>query len=360
MQRHFLAKLVMCFLMCPAPFALAQTSVGQITGLPAFYTSDIAVNPITNRIYVTSTSPARITVLDGNTNTVADSVFTGDGWAESVAVDPLSNRVYVATQFEPQPGDYYVVVLDGATDQIVDRIYLGSYVQAYGTGFSMGGTTRTIAVDPLTRRIYVAGYWQGPNGNTPAVAVIDGRTDRYVGVVRLNGSTASSALGLAVNYYTHKIYAVGDASDGPLFTIRERGYRVSKPLFLAHSAKQVAVDVMNNRVFVLAAPYLSVGQSGSIYVVDGRTNQITGVIPNFNESIAVDPLSNRLWAVDDSTIPVTPTVSLINATTNAVLSTANLEDYYDNPTSGPIAVNPVTNTAYVLGGWSAVDVLSGN
>ncbi len=59
----------------------------------------MAVNPITNRIYVANNGGGRVSVIDGAENTVIDTVGVGnDPWG--VAVNPVTNLVYVANSLD--------------------------------------------------------------------------------------------------------------------------------------------------------------------------------------------------------------------------------------------------------------------
>jgi YVTN family beta-propeller protein len=54
---------------------------------------DVAVNPVTNKIYVTNTFGNSVTVIDGATNDTT-SVAAGTG-PEPVALNPVTNKIYV-------------------------------------------------------------------------------------------------------------------------------------------------------------------------------------------------------------------------------------------------------------------------
>ncbi len=54
----------------------------------------MAVNPVTNKIYVVNNYSDSVTVIDGATNSTA-TVSAGRG-PYAVAVNPVTNKVYVA------------------------------------------------------------------------------------------------------------------------------------------------------------------------------------------------------------------------------------------------------------------------
>lgn len=108
----------------------------------------VAVNPMTNRIYV-AVPPAPpfqtgasifasglIAVIDGETNTLLEAIPSSSVPLD-VAVNPSTNRVYVTMS-----GDQEVEVIDGETNTILG-------------GVSNGETTQSVAVNPTTSRVYI-------------------------------------------------------------------------------------------------------------------------------------------------------------------------------------------------------------
>jgi YVTN family beta-propeller protein len=69
----------------------------------------VAVNPVTNKIYVTNYDSDNVTVIDGATN-LTTTVAAGSR-PTAVAVNPVSNKIYVANYDSAN-----VTVIDGATN----------------------------------------------------------------------------------------------------------------------------------------------------------------------------------------------------------------------------------------------------
>src|SRR5271157_4725241 len=78
----------------------------------------VAVNPVTNRIYVANKGSDNVTVIDGATNgtTTVPACFD----LATIAVNPATNKVYVAGS-----GNGKVIVIDGATNG-VDTVLAGT------------------------------------------------------------------------------------------------------------------------------------------------------------------------------------------------------------------------------------------
>ena len=76
----------------------------------------VAVNPVTNKIYVTNYNNNNVTVIDGATNNTTD-VAAGTN-PIPVAVNPNTNKVYVANVAGNNTST--VTVIDGATNNTTD------------------------------------------------------------------------------------------------------------------------------------------------------------------------------------------------------------------------------------------------
>ena len=102
------------------------------------------MNSLTNRIYVTdNATPGHVVVVDGSTNNRVDSFPTNGNILGAtgnnpgaVAVNPVTNRVYVANF-----GSNNVAVVDGAT-RTTNTIQAGSNPNA-------------VAVNQVTNKVYV-------------------------------------------------------------------------------------------------------------------------------------------------------------------------------------------------------------
>jgi YVTN family beta-propeller protein len=110
------------------------------------YALSIAVNPLTNKIYIGYTFVDTLTVIHGATNSTT-TVVTGSESITSIAVNTVTNKIYV--------GSGNVTVIDGATNSTT------------ATTASGGQFTNVIAVNPVTNKIYVA------NQSGGSVSVID-------------------------------------------------------------------------------------------------------------------------------------------------------------------------------------------
>jgi YVTN family beta-propeller protein len=95
----------------------------------------VAVNLVTNKVYVVNRYGNSVTVIDGATNATATAATGAEPYA--VVVNPVTNKVYVANR-----GGNSLTVIDGATNSL--------------TTVAAGTTPSGVAVNPVTGRVYVA------------------------------------------------------------------------------------------------------------------------------------------------------------------------------------------------------------
>jgi YVTN family beta-propeller protein len=139
----------------------------------------MAVNPVTNKIYVANHSSHDVTVIDGATNATA-SVSVGDS-PLAVGVNTATNKIYVANYYSDN-----VTVIDGASNAT--------------TTVSTGTNPHAIAINPVTNKIYVA--------NQTDVTVIDGASNATATV-----SAGTQPSRVAVNPVTNRIYVTSQISN---------------------------------------------------------------------------------------------------------------------------------------------------
>jgi len=163
-------------------------SVGQADWVTATVTTGtkpyaVAVNPLTNKIYVADSGSADVTVIDGLTNNTTTVAAGTNPYA--VAVNPVTNKIYVANN-----GSSNVTVIDGATN---------------GTAtVTVGTNPRAVAVNPVTNKTYVA----NSGSTSTTVTVIDGATNGTTSV-----TVGTQPCAVAVNPVTNRVYVANSGSN---------------------------------------------------------------------------------------------------------------------------------------------------
>lgn len=286
----------------------------------------VAVNPVTNKIYIANFLSSNVTVIDGATNTtttLSDPNAIGlDAYA--VALNPVTNKIYVANnnidRAGTNPGN--ISVIDGATNSTTTVTDPNAISPV------------DIAVNQATNKIYVANFGGGPSSSNPGnVTVIDGAMNSAVTVTDPNanepGGPDSRGFAVAVDSATNKIYVVNEGShnvtviDGATNSTAT----VTDPNALAPVA--VAVDSATNTIYVANGGCLflsSCNNVGSVTVINGATNSATTIIdPNANtpNAVAINAMTNKIYVtnllsgnatvIDGGATPTTHTLSVLLA-----------------------------------------------
>ncbi|MCC6179772.1 MAG: YncE family protein [Chloroflexi bacterium] len=300
----------------------------------------VAVNPVTNRIYVANIVAASVSVIDGQTNTPLGPAIAIGQAVVDIAVNPLTNSVYVSEPFADG-----VAVIDGATNTLATTIPLPP-----------GSLPEGVAVNPATNRIYVG------NTNSQTVSVIDGATNTIIGSIPLT----APPIRVAVNSSTNRVYVT--QLIGSLLTVIDGASNtVLTTLPMPIGPYGIAIDESTNRVYVAGQ------SSGTVVVLDGSTNAAigapipVGASPN---GIAVNPATDRVYVVNnagnsvtaidgvsatvlDPAVPVgkTPIGVAVNRTNNRIYVT-NFVDSTISVLGVPLSATSGAIGADITAAWS--------
>jgi DNA-binding beta-propeller fold protein YncE len=318
---------------------IINANTGGTTSVPVGdFPAWIGINTETNRIYVSSVNGANTTILDGDTDTAITTAFNGG--AGPVAVNPFKDTTYV--------------VRSGGAGEV-------SVIE--GTAYKVTFTTRStgplgIAVNPLNNRVFVA------HGTTGDVTANDLTTaDALPPLVCPDGSggirpqpapppaltspcidVAGSPVAVAVNPVTNRIYAISNNATGQISVINGTNHTFTSltPAGVG-VARTIAVNPVTNTAYAVF--------SNAVVVVDG-SNTMT-VIPHGSGgggpvAIGINVLTNMVYVPSAD-----GTLLTINAQTGATNSVAITVG------ANAVAVNPVANMIYVLDAGGGVTPVTG-
>jgi YVTN family beta-propeller protein len=229
----------------------ATNSTTSITMSPNSYSSNVAVNSVTNRVYSVSFSGNTVTVIDGdNNNTLIVNVGYG---AYSAAVDSVANKIYVvnACGSTGDCSDGTVTVIDGASNTTA-TVNVGAY-------------PHFDAVNSVTSTIYVPNPGINPCGTT--VSVINGTT--------LSTNTITAGCGpwyAAVDSFTNKTYITNQGSNN--VTVIDGVTNSTVTVSVGDRPEAEAVNSLTNRIYVANS------EDSSVSVIAGETPlQLVTVAP---------------------------------------------------------------------------------
>ena len=140
---------ICCSVFVSTLLASAQTVRATITTTTP--PAAIAINPLTNKIYLANPASNSVSIADGPADHVGVTVQVGAA-PRAIAVNTATGRIYVANS-----GDSTVSVVDGS--KVIATV-------------DVGGSPAAVAVNEVTNKIYVA------NNATSNVTVIDGASNQ--------------------------------------------------------------------------------------------------------------------------------------------------------------------------------------
>jgi YVTN family beta-propeller protein len=190
---------------------------------PRAHTFRVLVDEETNTIYVSITaSPSKIWVIDGKTNTLAQTIENAGNRSTGLALDRAAKRLYTVSQ-----NDAEVIAVDTTTNTVVNK-------------FPSGGQRPTqMAFDPKTSRLWVT------HQGTGDVTVLDTKTGALLKSVK----TGAGALGIGFEPRANLVY-VANRMAGTVTVIDAATYAVVADLKAGTLPNTVAIDSRNGTVYV--------------------------------------------------------------------------------------------------------------
>jgi YVTN family beta-propeller protein len=177
------------------------------------------------------------------------------GSPRTIAIDPNTNRIYVADFFYNN-----LTVIDSVTNSVVARIAL------------QANDNNGIAVDPNTNMVYV--LVEG------GIAEVNGTTNKVVGELHLDFGPGS----MAYDPSNHMIYGSNGAGNGSLIGADVRTDDVVWNVSLGYWANSVAVDPHTNVVFAVGCYAYGLACDSVVSAVDGTNGKILNKIALGNDA----------------------------------------------------------------------------
>ena len=300
-------------LLAAAGIAATPAAAGIIYGLGATISvgddpDAVAVDPVSQEVYVTNSLSHTVSAINEFTNTVDATIDVGAGsYPDAVGVDPgtTDGTVYVGDL-----GNGTVSVIDEATNTVTATINAGT-----GPG--------AVGVDPATDTVYVANEF----GNT--VSVIDGATNTVTATI----GVGNFPTGVAVNPATNTVYVAAEFGAGTLSVIDGATNTVTATITLGTFTDAVGVNPVTNTL------YVAIG-SGTLSVIDGATNTVTATIGVGGGPVAVgvDPATNTVYVSNEFGF----NVSVIDGATHTLAATVGVGSF-----PAAVGVDTATHLVYV-------------
>jgi YVTN family beta-propeller protein len=265
-----------------APILATSISIDPVDpfGSPPNRGSPLAVNPATNRVYVVNEALDKVSVIDGVTNAIVDTIATSQ--PRSIAVAPTLGRIYVTNRTGT------VSVFD-ANDH-----------SSMGT-IPVGILPSDIAVNETLDRVYAV------NEGSGTVSVIDGGTSTVVADLSVGADPGA----LAVNPITNTVYVARRlaASLVKIIDVGTSQFTVGSITGLPpfNGIEDVDVNPVTNTIYVAES-----SNTGPLVAIDGGTEAVATVGPYYHH-VTVNPDAGILYTTTEAS------VFLLDAVTHAVV-----------------------------------------
>ena len=250
-------------------------------------------------VYVAEANSSKISVIDPSTNTVKSSITAPDT-TNDIAADGATNMIYAASN-----DDDGFFIINGTSGQL----------SAIVNGDGFPDNDAAVAVDSTTNIVVSANYYGNgrvltsetgfANGSAlwQAAAVPTGAAWPGV-VVSIVGPEVGTPSGLAINSNTGRVYEANTAAN-LVNVLSESGKslgNVSVP-----APQSIAVDPVTNRIFVTSS------STNQVVVIDGGANSVLGTVAVGKGAfgIAIAPADDKIFVSNQAD----GTVSVIDGST---------------------------------------------
>ena len=318
----------------------------------------IEVNPATNMVYVAGTISSIeevdngdfiatketyitvITVIDGITNNIVETISINNASASGLAVNPNTNVIYVTGNTELNG---IIGVIDGESNKLVDIVSLENIIVG------------KIAVNSGSNTAYIISNSGGRLSND-SIKVLDGEDNTILDTITIRNALFSD---IDVNPDTNMIYLTDFLKSNVVKVISGAYNRVTGSIVrvingannrVIHSIEiddvnlsGITVDPIANTIYVIGQPISNLAEGSRLAIIDGSKGSVTDTIKipdaELLTHIAVNPNTLQLY----TTAPYSNNVYVINA--------INIQDVNVVDTGvmlGDLVINPDTNRIYVV------------
>lgn len=241
--------LAVTLLACLVSFAHAATAT-VINVVVGHHPAYVDLNNSIGRVYVANVADKTISVMDGNTFRIIDTIALG-GRPSGLSSDPVTNRFYVSV-----PGG--VAVYDGS--------------DALLTTIAISGTPTVLAFNAAPNRLYVQ------DSANAQVHVVDGVSDTVIADLPV----PNRGNGIAVDHANNVIYvSTSSVTGGSVLVFDGVSNQLVNTFTLPGnpSFSYLAFDAREGEANALYAITRSAGRSGFV-ALDASTGALLDTVPN--------------------------------------------------------------------------------
>lgn len=266
--------------------------------------SKLAINFVTNRLYVVGTKA--LTIIDSDSNLILSkislptSLFFTSG---NLAINESNNQLYLVI------GENIILAFDGSMQTFSQILKVDTDTRITG-----------IAVNPTTKLIYVTNS-NSSEGNK--ITVIDSSSNNIKTVIKLTNTSFVSSI--IVNPITNKIYAINIANsrvDSGILVIDGNTDKIITTIVVANATSEITINQKTNTIYLIrSVPDSTKPQTNSIVIIDLNKDMIVGSTDldfgsQFRRELAVNTSNGNIFITSSNN----NTVSIFDATVSKLIS----------------------------------------
>lgn len=201
-----------------------QTVLASIASSDKDHLREVAVDSIHNIVYVTALGrkSSSIWVIDGNTNSLLQTISLKAPMVTGIAVDPAHQRLFVSSLKTQQ-----IIVIDTQTGLVTDKFAAG------------GKAPINIAYDATGKRLFVA------NKDSGTLSVLNADSGKLLATT----PTGAGALDVQFDSNRNRVY-VTNRKDGTLSVIDATSYKLLDQLTTGTYPQSIAINTQTGQVYV--------------------------------------------------------------------------------------------------------------
>jgi YVTN family beta-propeller protein len=314
-------------------FIVTILSASSLTGTPTIYAehlysvigtinfsnpypSGVTINSPDAEVYVTLFDSSEISIINGQTDEIADTIFLPNGtYPDDIDFSIIDGGSYLYVIDRSSSSPHTLKVIDTSTKQVVANI-------------PVGVNGNEVAANSANAKVYVASE-DGVTGTADRVFVINGRSNTVITTV----AVGSHPLGVTVNPASGRAY-VANFESNTVSVIDGTSNNVIATIPVGQFPSAVDVDMYTNRIYVTNSG------TDSVSVIDGISNNVISTIPVGNGPRAVDvnQFNHRVFVTNI----FENTVSVIDGMSNTVIDAVSVGNE-----PWKVAVNAAKDKVYV-------------
>lgn len=272
-----------------------------------------AVDPQTNKVYITNFKSDTVTVLDGETNKPISEIKVGNT-PYGIGINTVTKTLYVALERAN-----VLAIVDATSGQVIKNVTI---TDPYD-----------IAVNSKSNMAYVTSDKEG------LVNVIDGASNEIITTLDV-----LKPCGIAVNENTNTVYVTSE-SQNKVFVFDGEKNNLITSIDVGSSPRGVVPNPNTNMIYVTNQ------MSGTVSVIDGAKNQVVDSIPvgDTPRRIVINPTSNLIYVSNQ----IPNSITVIDGATNEVVDSIPVEQPYE------LMINPKTGKIYsTYFGYSGLSIVN--